>query len=737
MGGVATAAGEPSAEQDEARRIGERCAALLPRDPSVFRRHVERFDIVSADVIRRSLTVDVQLPGAETAVAVSRSGEHHYYIPLAMMDKSAPVGNIDLRDEHGRSLPLHNESDRVAITRCAVPHVAADVLGGAASEGLESLLDQIVTGDAPARDAALGVVRALIAHQRKDAFGDAKERSLAFEGLLCELAFNTVIWLELSGRPGERRIVKFSYDAHRFERGYGKGPERPPKPLITGMHVSLPDAGIEQEVEPYVQPGAGNPRTPNYYWRWVTRRLGLMATDIVLYDLYTSGCETYHLDVAPPSGLDVLELRWRPMPDEDGRPKDLDDADIAPWSRERAQMQMPGTLPGFVSDALLTVRPGPLGVLSRAAAATSIAALLLWFYNADLKQVLEAGHRGEEPGALFLVAVSSLLAFAVVPRTEHPVASAVLYGMRWLALLAAGFAVVAAAAIFNVTLGGMDQHRIFHWCAVGATMIGLFASLAWALSFRGIWSTTRLIRERWRRDLWYVVFGASATLVAAAVVAAGAAWPEAINGLMALFFAVLVVLMALQAFAAGHSHEVDRREMVAERWLIGFGGLLTFVAAFHLALNLVDSNLSWDWRDAWPWLRWPLGIVELLALVWPVVRGPDGFWPATPPSASDARRRRRLFERRRRGDPLSDQRRERAHAVHLPGSADVSVLSAQAEPYIAEEITEAATAICRALATKADDGEGPIDWSLVKKVQIRWVQDSGERAGQKQVVAIG
>ena len=709
--------------------IGDRCAHLLPRGPDVLRRHVERFDIVSADVVRRSLTVDVDLPGVHASVGVTPSGAYRYFIPFALMAKWPAIGNIDLRDEDGRSLPLLNERDGVVITQHALRGATLRMLGvqpdASLSAPLRSLLDQVVAHAGPHRDVALSVTRAVI----RSEFKADPETLQLFEGLLSEVAFNNVVWLELHGHPGDRRVAKFSYDAHRFERGFDDDPT--PRAPVVLQH----DVGVVQPA-PYVEPGAGNPRTQGYRWRWLTRRLGLMATDIVVFDLCTSGCERYHLDVAPPPGLDVLEIRWRPKPGEDGGPGELERAEIAPWNRERAQLYMEGTEPGFVSDALLTVRPGPLGVLSRTAAATSAAALMLWLYHADWKSVKKAAENGEEPGALLLLVVSSLLALAVVPRVEHPIASAVLYGMRSLGLISAGLAVVSAAAIFGVTLGELNLERTLHWSGVGASAVALFAILAWALSFRRVWRSTRDVREAWRRPRAYVLFGAWPALLATIVVGLfGWLAPGAVHGLVVplLLFLILALLAALQAFAAGHRQEVQGWTMIAASRLIGANGAVTGGAAIFLALELVDSGLPLDWSVAWKVASVLLLILALLTLVWPQERASGGRDAATRGSGDDDRapggKLRALlpWTGAKTADPLSEQRRERARVAHLPASSDISVLSAQAEPYIAQELEDAAEEFRRrvqeALAERKVPGyagpeEGRLGSSLPGEVVI-------------------
>ncbi|MFL5782735.1 MAG: hypothetical protein ACJ760_15560 [Thermoleophilaceae bacterium] len=572
-------------------QIGAAGAAMVPRDSRLIRRHVERIEMVNADVFRRTLTVDVVLPERGHSVGRRPSGDARYYIPFARVAKWPPIGDIDLLDETGASLPLINREESIAISQYAMAGVAKRTFGGDVSTDLRNLLDFVLAGDGAGRDMALA-----LALRTLEDMPDPLGESQAFASVLTELGFNVLVWLELCGRPGDRRIVRLAYDAYRWERGFRLG-ERPVRASVRARRTPSGTA-VRTFTFSYLRPGVGDPRyLTGQLWRGLMTQLGFSALDIGLFDLYTGGCGTYHLELRVPSGIEIRDLRIAPLA--------ANDRAVSSRTADRAHLKMSGSQPGAITEAWLTVRPGAGGILARAVIAMVLTALLLWAFDQRPEELHAAARHGEEAGGLILLAVPSLLALVVVRGREHPFASFFLRGMRLIALWSIVMAVAAASAVVGVHFRGVTLGRTFHWAAIAATAGAAMVTLAWALSVPPAWSASRRIRGTWRSKAVYVGSGLVAMVLATVVVAVGTFAPHSVHRLEALFFIALLVAAGVLAFVAGHGHEVEGRAIVTAPRLVGVAGLVTLVPIAFMGFDLTHAHVvprsgsKGEWEAVW------------------------------------------------------------------------------------------------------------------------------------------
>jgi hypothetical protein len=170
-------------------------------------RRTEIFVFVDADTVRRRMTVDFDTPPGESL----RQGDT-VYVPVMLLDKEN-LRHFDITDEEGRSLPVLTAHQNGAVASRGLIVLLSSLLQE--DEDLEDeLVQRIVVGKpeearheadiALADDGALG---RLVARHR---------RAQQLKALIEQLATSFMLLVPLPYSPGQRRLVKFAYDAaHR------------------------------------------------------------------------------------------------------------------------------------------------------------------------------------------------------------------------------------------------------------------------------------------------------------------------------------------------------------------------------------------------------------------------------------------------------------------------------------------------------------------------------------------
>jgi hypothetical protein len=155
---------------------------------------------------------------------------------------------------------------------------------------------------------------------------------------------------------------------------------------------------------------------------------------------------SYHIEVAAPQGLIITTASLHA-----GRPEDVGASGIVPSdaemiTRSRAHLHLSASDQSETGVAWLTLRPAPATILRAARINALLAVALL------VIAVIWNGRIGANVGAvgaLLLLIPGGASAYIVRPR-EHPIATAMLLGVRALALLAP---LMTAAGALTLTLG--------------------------------------------------------------------------------------------------------------------------------------------------------------------------------------------------------------------------------------------------------------------------------------------
>lgn len=420
-------------EQLEA--VGASAAPHVAERSKWIHRRVEQitFPLPSDRVYRRDVSIDFTIPGVRP---VRSNSSPLYYAPLSLLERWPPLLRLDIRGPEGRPLPLLTSNQNARADAALLRAVAADVLSKAGlslTPQLNEMLDRLAGLRHSARQqpprlrVLLGTLLSLIPPESLGARPPEME-ALAADHLFVELAGamprSTILWLGVSGSPGERQIVKLSYDA----------------PLL--MHM---------------QP-------------WSLKAFGMEPLVLDFQAPHLGGSGSYHLAVSVPPPLHITDsavILSRPQTAE-GMPHAARPVTGCTQAQGTVDFASPeGALSLYANqearDARFYVsgpRTGSQGkariaiVVSRgslirpgAAAGVAITALL-----AAVTLRLGASLRYREAVVTTLLIAPALLAYLVVRPADHIVAGQYLRGLRRV-LMGLGAVPLLAAASLAVSGG--------------------------------------------------------------------------------------------------------------------------------------------------------------------------------------------------------------------------------------------------------------------------------------------
>jgi hypothetical protein len=207
---------EPDAPQfpvdlysEAADRVGWGCAALLFIENTWVHRRVERIDILSAQLVRRTVSVDFTVPGS-AADLLQLEDDGQSLVPIATLSKR-PLRNFDLRDEGGTSLAVVGKDHNGLVAHAALLAHAQFALRDAdpPSRRLVEAFEVVAKGHPMA---AVDEIVGLMARAEE---GDEESRLIlahdAAQVLVRDLANNYILLAVLDDVRG-RRILKYSYE---------------------------------------------------------------------------------------------------------------------------------------------------------------------------------------------------------------------------------------------------------------------------------------------------------------------------------------------------------------------------------------------------------------------------------------------------------------------------------------------------------------------------------------------
>lgn len=486
-----------SEEYTKLERIARESGFAL-RDTTLWlHRRVERITYTDRLIFQRRVSVDFTIPERLPPFATRPDSRSVYFVPIALVRKWPPVMQWDLRDEHDTPLPL--------LTSGKNRRVDGEALVGLAPPGklrdcVEPLLRAVPREPWHIARNVLsqlgGVLNQWEPQMDDEDFADWFRAS----EVAAMMVTSSVLWARVVAYPGQRQIVKFSYEEpvepdlvlrRRLVSAFSWASIRtffvlPNFGERASYHLEVsPPIGLEvNRVFPLAldrappRPGPAQPmpkrltalrvtRAPYVVLRQLARGLRQKSSDTFRTARATD-------DPVPPRHL------FEPAP-----------GSIYQWNaRERAYIYASVTMNQFATarvDFAVTNR-----VLVRSSLLASLLITALLWICAVLADIV-ASHANL--AATVLLIVPGLLGYLVVRPGEHPLVSRHLIGVRLLALLAGGLPVAAAILLLvhrtdRVLSSGRvvpvvpDVGLWWTWLAVAATVTTLLLGASWLLPVR-------------------------------------------------------------------------------------------------------------------------------------------------------------------------------------------------------------------------------------------------------------
>ena len=357
----------------------------------------------SNPVYRRHISIDFTIP--ELDAVKEGVAPERYYVPLSLLRKWPPLLRLDCRNGAGEPIPLLTRQQNGIVDSALLVALAESALAGSdfsVDDVRDSLIELATSKDR--REAS----RALLSVVPPPKLGDTTplQEKLAEDRVFTEIAGglrdNTLLWLRVEGKPGDREIVKFAYDIPM------RGRVQAWSPAAFGLR--------------------------SFRLRFETPHLG------------TSG--SYHLLISAPAPLVVADsevLIREPLtpagqPDQariigrcSARERECEEqvatGPLAMYTEtfERdARFYVAGRRTGATGEARVAVMVEKGGFVKGAAIGAAGTAALLTAFAARLSEAVEE----TEATVTMLLVVPALLAYLLVRPNDHTLAAQMLRGLR-------------------------------------------------------------------------------------------------------------------------------------------------------------------------------------------------------------------------------------------------------------------------------------------------------------------
>jgi hypothetical protein len=170
-------------------------------------RRVEQISFVDPNVVRRRISVDLEIPGADEAGEATSK-----WLPLSVLRNWPPVLSFDLHDEEGRTLPLVSKLSTNLLDERVLLGAAEQALGSV-PDSLKKHLRGLVHGEGAKARKSLTAIRTSLKEWSSEEGNEVEQEDLDrvvdLAGILVD---RTLLWVKIKGVPGERRILKLAYD---------------------------------------------------------------------------------------------------------------------------------------------------------------------------------------------------------------------------------------------------------------------------------------------------------------------------------------------------------------------------------------------------------------------------------------------------------------------------------------------------------------------------------------------
>lgn len=189
--------------------IASDVARLLADEPRWIHRRVETFTFNDDSSVRRQTSVDFTIPFFVDPKRHHRDGRL-LFLPLSLIEKRVLL-NFDICDEVGAALSMVSRAQNARVATHVLIQQAEEALraGGHPSELLHANAEslRVLSGEREPHDVS-GAEEAEAVVQAQEIISDEVAR-----GFIQELSGSFVLLAALAAKPGDRRIIKFAYDA--------------------------------------------------------------------------------------------------------------------------------------------------------------------------------------------------------------------------------------------------------------------------------------------------------------------------------------------------------------------------------------------------------------------------------------------------------------------------------------------------------------------------------------------
>jgi hypothetical protein len=403
--------------------VGKSAAGPIRKQDDWIHRRVESIEFADPDdaVYWRRLSVDFTIPDLEP-IARDPDGQpvHRYYVPVSFIAKWPPLRRFDLRSGSGDPLPFLTSRQNALLDAAALQELALTTADASALSNEETA--QIVTIAKSPPSVALTKFHELFPEGSPDSLNPPWQilaRDPVFMHYTRTMCAYTILWLRVDGEPGERTIVKFSYD--------------------TAWN-----------------PNVARPWQPEYF-----------SIKPLVFDFQTphiGSVGSYHLSISLPAPLVARKsqmILYEPQQDEEasGFPADsqiryfCSSAGTPVRTRttelytevatRHAKFYAWGQRPGLNGRVFVETTPDINHFLFAASLASTALAAILGLFALRFSDVLS----DRAAGASVLLIAPAVFAYFLSRQSEHFLANRFLRGVRWLIIVASGWPLLAAGVI--------------------------------------------------------------------------------------------------------------------------------------------------------------------------------------------------------------------------------------------------------------------------------------------------
>ena len=430
------------------------------RERWIYRR-VEQIEFVERTMVRRRISIDFEVPAHALELEYGEGEDKKVvrFVPLSLLRSWPPVLNFDLQDQDGKPLSLVSRATTNAIDERVLKLLAESAMAEA-SPAVEQAIDNIVHREGPAARVGARLLsegaqefveerekRPSAETENKEIDLDALDRLLDLGAMMVD---TTMLWIQVDGEVGERRIVKLSYD-------------EPVRGKLAPIRRFFTSIGLASVVVNFEVPHIGD--AGSYH-------LEILAPEQMEF---TDARLVLSEDPTPPSRITVWRDRLKRVPARlesriarrRGLPGPPEPA--ADYQRhrqlltKRTHLYLAGERQRAFATASAWFLPERQGTVTAAATLSlAVAAVLLVF-----RGVADEIAFGTQPGLYgaavgFLLLAPGLLTYVLLRRREHALVRRVLGASRFLAVSTALLPVMCAGLLI-LAVARKDPALLAEW----------------------------------------------------------------------------------------------------------------------------------------------------------------------------------------------------------------------------------------------------------------------------------